>query len=57
MRIFTAESLKVFYSQDDDLFENITGINLDNYSGHEIITLENEHVAKLKEKGVFDQNV
>lgn len=57
MRIFTVESLRVYYSQDDELFEEITGINLDNYSGHTLLTLSNEQITELIERGVFEKNI
>jgi len=55
-RIFTVESLRVYYSQDDELFEEITGINLDNYSGYSLISLSEEQIKELKKQGVFEEN-
>jgi hypothetical protein len=56
MRIFTVESLRVYYIQDSDLFEEITGIDIDDYSGHDIISLTNEQIKELKKQGVFEEN-
>lgn len=56
-RIFTVESLRVYYSQDDELFEEITGINLDNYDGHSLISLSGEQIEELKKRGVFEENI
>lgn len=55
-RVFTAESLRVYYIQDDELFEEMTGINLDNYSGHDLITLTDKQIKELKNCEVFDEN-
>lgn len=55
-RVFTAESLRVYYIQNDELFEEMTGINLDNYSGHDLITLTDEQIKELKKCEVFDEN-
>lgn len=56
MRIFTAEGLRCYYLEDIDLFEEITGINLDDYDGHTLITLTNEQITELKSKQVFSEN-
>lgn len=51
--IFTVESLNVYYVQDDEIFEEITGINLDNYNRHALITLTNEQIETLVKVKAF----
>ncbi|MEK5183262.1 MULTISPECIES: hypothetical protein [unclassified Paenibacillus] len=53
MRVFTADSLRHFYLEDIELFEEITGLNLDDYDHHNLITLTNEQITELKNKNVF----
>lgn len=56
MRVFTADSLRHIYLEDLELFEEITGINLDDYDYHDLITLTNDQILELKNKNVFAEN-
>lgn len=51
--IFTVESLDVYYIQDIEIFEEIIGINLDNYSRHALITLTDEQIDELIKRKAF----
>lgn len=55
MQIYTVESLLTLYIQDLDLFEEVTKINLDNYSRGDLIQLTEEQIVKLKELEAFDE--
>ena len=56
MRVFTADSLRHFYLEDIELFEEITGLNLDDYDYHDLVTLTNDQIIELKNKNVFAEN-
>lgn len=54
MRIFTSESLREYYVLDQELFEEITGLDLDGIQG--LITLSTEQIIKLIEhKAIRDE--
>ena len=51
--IFTVESLREYWVEDYELFNEIVGVNIEDYKGSEILSLTKETVKELQEKGAF----
>lgn len=54
MRIFTVESLTEYYVEDQELFEGITGIDLDTQT--RLIHLSTEQIIKLIKHKALKEN-